>query len=477
MAAKLARMRAARNTTRVNHARCVIIAPVSPTPDTDNADNDNNAEQPPAHTPPRPRRLLALADDLTGAAEVAAVLMSPARRCEVLLGPGPGPGSGPGRGSDVTDVTDVTVVDLDSRYLPPATAATRVSAVLSATKRDAPDAVVLKKADSLLRGNLAAELGALGPGVVVATALPALGRVVRSGVLHLGGVPLHETDAWRAETAPPPRSLAQALAPHPVELVPLATVRASRPTLIAALREAATACGAFAICDAETDADLDAIAAAALAIAPAPRLAGSGGLAAALARALGAPAPAAWHPGPPTRPVLVVVGTAEPSAAEQARRLIGDGAAHLPLPVTALRDPTTPPLIPLPTSGTTVLTLTPDDPGTDPATDGARRGLAQRLATAVAQALAADGGERVALALTGGETARRVLDALSVTRLTPFGQIHHGAVLSATPAGRLVVTRPGSYGDADSLRHIAHALTRAPATPDLDSAREREAQP
>ncbi|MEV1177987.1 nucleotide-binding domain containing protein [Nonomuraea sp. NPDC049784] len=59
------------------------------------------------------------------------------------------------------------------------------------------------------------------------------------------------------------------------------------------------------------------------------------------------------------------------------------------------------------------------------------------------------------LILTGGETARRVLDALGVRELIPLDQVHHGAVHSRTPEGHSVVTRPGSFGDVDSLLRIA----------------------
>ncbi|MDW6057798.1 four-carbon acid sugar kinase family protein [Streptomyces sp. FXJ1.4098] len=61
---------------------------------------------------------------------------------------------------------------------------------------------------------MAAEVAALaadGASVVVAPALPAAGRAVRAGVVHLGTTPLHHSDAWRAEPVPrrarwPPRS-------------------------------------------------------------------------------------------------------------------------------------------------------------------------------------------------------------------------------------------------------------------------------
>ena len=62
------------------------------------------------------------------------------------------------------------------------------------------------------------------------------------------------------------------------------------------------------------------------------------------------------------------------------------------------------------------------------------------------------------LALTGGETARRALDALGVNRLPPVGQVHHGAVHTLTPSGRSVVIRPGSFGGPESLVDIVQSL-------------------
>ncbi len=62
------------------------------------------------------------------------------------------------------------------------------------------------------------------------------------------------------------------------------------------------------------------------------------------------------------------------------------------------------------------------------------------------------------LVLTGGETARSVLDALDVADLVPVARIHHGAVHSRTPDGTAVVTRPGSFGDTDSLVRIVEHL-------------------
>ncbi|WP_326732137.1 four-carbon acid sugar kinase family protein [Streptomyces phaeochromogenes] len=427
-----------------------------------------------------PPRVFALADDLSGAAEVAAAL---GLRGRILLGPATAP---PRDGESV-------VLDLDTRQLPPADAASAVRAALAY----ADGGVVLKKIDSLLRGNLAAEAVAYATGargVVIAPALPVAGRTVREGVVNLHGTALHTTDAWRAEPGAAPVSVGAALGGVPTRVVPLATVRAPEPALHDRLR-AVVAEGYHPVCDAETDADLDAIAEAALRLGPGIRLMGTGGLAAALGRRLaqvdqasgsevGAGLPggdadrstqADRHhptgtetPGParaddvspapdgiPSRPLLVVVGTAEPTAVAQIAQLVAAGARHVPLPAHTLTDRSTRPTLDIRTGvgraphGVTVVSID----GTQAVDPGAARGLAVGLAHAVAEAA-----HESDLVLTGGETARRVLDALAIRELLPLDQIHHGAVRSRTPDGRRVVTRPGSYGDTDSLLRIARAL-------------------
>ncbi|MEV0490004.1 4-hydroxythreonine-4-phosphate dehydrogenase PdxA [Streptomyces atratus] len=390
------------------------------------------------------QRILAVADDLSGAAETAAALLSRTTRTRVLLDP---------RTAASAPAGTTTVFDLDSRQLSAAGAAARITAVMTGA---APGTLVLKKVDSLLRGNLASEIAALvatGRGVLLAPALPTAHRTVRDGVLHTDSVPLHTGHAWRAEATPPPRSVAEALR-VPVALLGLTAVRDSAHRLRTALCEA-LATGLPVVADAETDADLDALLAAALDVDPRVALAGSGGLALALGRTLGGGPPARLPPpGPAARPLLVVVGTAEPVAAEQVRRLVSDGAALYALDPRAAHPGDPPPPL---RSGITVLTLRQNGPP-DPA---AARALAQNLARTAATLLDAAPGP-ADLVLTGGETARRVLDALAVRELRPLGQVHHGAVFAVTPDGRSVVTRPGSFGDADSLRVIARAL-RNPA--------------
>ncbi|WP_260694921.1 four-carbon acid sugar kinase family protein [Streptomyces sp. IB201691-2A2] len=430
-----------------------------------------------------PPRVFALADDLSGAAEVAAAL---GLRGRIVLGPATAP---PRDGESV-------VLDLDTRQLAPEDAAGAVRAALAY----ADGGVVLKKIDSLLRGNLAAEAAAYATGatgVVIAPALPVAGRTVREGVVNLHGTALHTTDAWRAEPGAAPISVGAALGGVPTRVVPLATVRAPEPTLYDRLR-VLVAEGYHPVCDAETDTDLDAIAEAALRFGPGIRLMGTGGLAAALGRRLAEADRAAGGglpgrggdrsteadrdrptgtdtagparaddvspalDGTPSRPLLVVVGTAEPAAIAQIAQLVAVGARHLPLPARTLTDHSArPPLNTRTEGGRTPdgITVVSID-GTHAVDPGAARGLAAGLARAVAEA-AHDSD----LVLTGGETARRVLDALGVRELLPLDQIHHGAVRSRTADGRRVVTRPGSYGDTDSLLRIARALRPGLAPP------------
>lgn len=396
-----------------------------------------------------PGRVIALADDLSGAAETAALLRI---RSTVVLGPAAAPAPAEG---------EAVVLDLDTRQLSAGEAYRAVAGALAGLGAavGAPGTLVLKKTDSLLRGNLAAEAAAFAQGaegLVIATALPAVGRSAHGGVVHLHGTPLHETDAWRAEGAPPPRSVAEALG-RPAgdsgiraEVIPLAVVRGPAEGLRQRLRTV-IAGGLTPVCDGESDADLDAVVRAAAGCGPGVRLLGTGGLAAAVGRLTVSPdAPSSAPAGGPVRPLLVVVGTAEPTAVAQIAQLAAVGAHHIALPPDTLGAPAGAPVLPDPgPGGVTVLSID----GTGGIRPGAARALVAGLARSVAAlAVPAD------LVLTGGETARRVLDALGVTQLFPLGQIQHGAVHSATADGRSVVTRPGSFGDADSLLRIVRTL-------------------
>jgi uncharacterized protein YgbK (DUF1537 family) len=111
----------------------------------------------------------AIADDLTGACDVAAELALAGRRVRVAVD---AERVAPADGDDA-----IVVVNTQSRALDPRAAYARVRAALDAR----PARVVLKKIDTALRGHLGAELDAavdlLAAPAFVLAAIPAAGRV------------------------------------------------------------------------------------------------------------------------------------------------------------------------------------------------------------------------------------------------------------------------------------------------------------
>ncbi|MHA6799146.1 four-carbon acid sugar kinase family protein [Bounagaea algeriensis] len=393
-----------------------------------------------------------IADDLSGAAETAAALLSGFGTARIDL-------STPARTGPRCGAVDpaqhahspppLLVSDVDCRYCSPAAAESAVRAALGTH----PERQAFVKIDSLLRGNPAAMLAAVDGPVVLAPALPAGGRTVRDGVLHVDGVPLHHSQSWAAEGTSPPPSVAAATASGRCRTVPLSAVRSTG--LPEVLRECVAA-GEIPVCDGETESDVDAVSGAAVDV-PGVRLVGSGGLAAALGRRFNTSETSPRSAPNPEHALLFVIGTAHAGAAEQVRRL-GPHVQRFPLDVSDLlagSDSAERIAQALRHRPVALMLHAPD--GTDPARS---REIVQLLAAATSRAVRA-AAVPVDLVLTGGETARRVLDALGVTALTPVGQVHHGAVHSRTPAGTSVVTRPGSFGGADSLARIATALRPA----------------
>jgi len=142
------------------------------------------------------RHVLVLADDLSGAAEAAAGFIGRGLGVEVLLHAGV-----PSR--------PVTVLDLHTRRLCVADAEDAVAQALSIA--DGRQTII--KIDSLLRGPIDATVraaAATGRPVIIAAGNPKLGRTVVEGVVLVDGIPLDQTDLWTAESAPAPRSIAEA---------------------------------------------------------------------------------------------------------------------------------------------------------------------------------------------------------------------------------------------------------------------------
>ena len=127
-----------------------------------------------------------IADDLTGAAELAAVGWRHGLTAEIIFSGKP------------TGEAELVCVDTGSRSLAPAKAAKKAAAAARMLKRAGAN-MIFKKTDSVLRGPVVAELEAIMKELDVARTLflpanPSLGRTIENGSYFLHGKPLNRTD-------------------------------------------------------------------------------------------------------------------------------------------------------------------------------------------------------------------------------------------------------------------------------------------
>jgi len=376
-----------------------------------------------------PTALRLVADDLSGAAECAAVLaMATGRPAPLLFG-------------DAAPRAGSYAVDTDGRESDAATAAQRTAlAVRRALMQTAGERVlVYKKIDSTLRGHIAHELRALlaEPGLfdaaVVCPVLPEQGRTLLGGVLHVRGEPLKDLR----------------------QLLETADERVASLDADDSIDEALAEGARLLAVDAEDESDLDRIAAALLHSEYRLLAVGSAGLAKALARQLlGLRTPELDLPRAATGPMVGVIGSFSPVAASQldaiARdsraaviRLAPDGwldAARAAEAVERAR--------PISREGRPLVLTTKGAP----VPGASSRALVQAMAAAAEPLLRGAS----TLLLTGGDTARAVLDQLHINELQVLGELEPGICLSR-PA-RLdaphIVTKAGAFGDAGALLRV-----------------------
>lgn len=374
--------------------------------------------------------IVILADDLSGACETAAAVgrfpVFLATESELNL-----PQEATGTGY---------VVDLGTRELPHQAHSERLMREL---RRPGSGALLFVKTDSLLRGPVVATLTAvasLGRPVLYSPALPEHGRRIQDGKLLVNGIPLHETDLWRRERHSAPESISDLLQDLPHHIV------------AGDLQASDLAPGVVTVCDLRGIEDAERV--VRIALDGDAVLVGSS----ALARALRPH----WQPssGPPIisqgkRRVLIIVGSAAEAAWRQAIRVADDRG----ILIHEFRETDAEPHN---LAGDVELLAFAREDSLDPSS-GPR--LLQRLAALVADV---DSQQSMDLVLIGGETARSVLCALDIHRLDVAEEIQRGAVLS-TAHDRLVVTRPGSFGNEESLLEILAAVEAARSNPQGDN--------
>jgi uncharacterized protein YgbK (DUF1537 family) len=127
-----------------------------------------------------------IADDLTGAAELGAVGWRLGLTAEILSN------------NHLDTTADLACVDTDSRSCAPNEAANRAAAAAKCLQA-AGARWIYKKVDSVLRGNVTAEVEAVMRQLGFNRALllpanPSLGRIIRDGQYFVGGTPIDRTE-------------------------------------------------------------------------------------------------------------------------------------------------------------------------------------------------------------------------------------------------------------------------------------------
>ncbi len=392
-------------------------------------------------------RWAVIADDLTGALDTALQFRKAGRKTMVSTLPGVWPSRG-----------TVVALSTETRHVPAASAAARVKAAFNSLPCG-PSARIYKKTDSLLRGNIGAELRALceavgsGP-LVFAPAYPTGGRTTINGIHRLEGVPVAEAVPGRDPLTPVRESHIPTLLRDSgglkTQCLPLDVVRGGWEALVAELTRASRNGVEVLAPDVETDEDLQDIASALRVWAGGRISAGSAGLAEYLAQ----PDPGSAKPADLGRSAFVaaVVGTPSAHTQGQVERALTAGRAQR-IRVRSHAD-----------VDSAVRETRPDCPsdrlmifdttleGTAPRPEERRRQLrcVGDLCRAVVGAV-----DRPGLILTGGDTARAALDALEVDAIEVMGEIEWGVprghALRGTRRVASVVTKGGNMGGPDAL--------------------------
>ncbi len=407
---------------------------------------------------------MVVADDLTGSCDAGHEFAKRGYDTRVVVSP---------RHDASMPESDVLVVNTESRYAAPEVAAERVQTAFE----EADEAVVFKKVDSTLRGNVRVEveaaLEAVGADfVLVAPAFPANGRLTAGGYHLVNGQLVTDTPAGQdAERPPPHDALSEFFAESEYATEHLGVEVVARGS--AAVREALVSMRSddeplVVTCDALTEAHLTAVANAGADLTEQCLFVGSGGL----ARHILVPG-AASGTGidiDETRTAVGVSGSVAPETLAQIDGLSRERRRKLDLelavtdPSAAGADLSSRGMAAVDTHGGVLLhsaengsdverTLAAgEQAGVDDTM--VRRRVTDALATAAADVVR--DGQPSNLFLTGGATAIAVLDRLEALALRMSGDavepgIPLASVVGGVADGATVITKAGGFGDEQAI--------------------------
>jgi len=406
---------------------------------------------------------LIIADDLTGAADCAVSCATAGADTVVLLDAKAGP----------CGATAVSV-DVNSRAMAAQEAGAAVTGVVQQLYSKSTR-ILYHKIDSTLRGNWPRELAhirqaatdALGhaPLVIVAPAFPGTGRATIDGHVFVNGTPLGNTGLWKQAGLTGSGDLRAILedAGFKVGLVTLEQVALGSEALKARLAKWADAGCDAVVCDAQTEDDLLAVAAAILMLPGKPLWVGSAGLMRALVRA-GEPevvtSPASMWAAT-GKPILVVVGSASSVSHMQFDALAEEqGVMSLTILPSVLRESSAPEQVQSYAQALDAALASGSDVAVSIRGEEVNFQEGPQLAAALAELIAPHLSQAGGLIVTGGETARAILDRAGVSGLRMQGEIEHGAPvgLSIGDITIPVITKAGAFGDRTTLKRCRAIL-------------------
>lgn len=406
---------------------------------------------------------LIIADDLTGAADCAVSCATAGADTVVLFDAKADPGG----------ATAVSV-DVNSRAMAAQEAGAAVTRAVQQLYSKSTR-ILYQKIDSTLRGNWPSELAHIrqaatdvlghAPLVIVAPAFLGAGRATINGHVFVNGTPLRNTGLWKQAGLTGSGDLRTILedAGFRVGMVTLEQVALGAEALKARLVKWGDPGGGVIVCDAQTENDLLTVAAASLMLPEKPLWVGSAGLMRALVRA-GEPevvptsAPVWAAAG---RPILVAVGSASSVSHTQFDALAEEkGVVPVTIPPSALRESSAPEHVQpyaqtldaaLASGSDVAVTIRGEEVNFE---EGPQ--LAAALAALVAPHLSRAGG----LIVTGGETARAILDRASISGLRMQGEIEPGAPIGVSTGDIAipVITKAGAFGDRTTLKRCRAML-------------------
>ncbi|OIN58693.1 four-carbon acid sugar kinase family protein [Arsenicibacter rosenii] len=374
-----------------------------------------------------------IADDLTGAAELAGIGMTYGLRVELAMTANP------------ASTADLLVVSTDARSVAEPEAVAQMTAATQAIKALKPS-LLYKKMDSVMRGHVLAEVFAQmevtgRPNALLVSANPALGRTLTDGIYYINGVPIAETHfaqdpefpVWHAHV--------------------LTRLRADRTKVFVRPTGSLLPERGIAIGEAASVSDL---AVWAQAVGPEVFLGGAAGFFTALLEAHGLRKPAGPEPSYSPKTALFVCGTAFGKSVALVKEAADKGyvVSYMPVPLmragtyteAGLKVWTSLVAANLLLQEPVIMAIRPNETETFDALH-----LRQCMALAVAQVL--DKAPVPELIIEGGSTASAILRQLGIQRLAPVQELGPGVIrMQAIERPALHITmKPGSYAWPETL--------------------------